>query len=482
MALQPVSDPALLEQLNASEMPQGLRAVSDPTILAQLNGQQLQAPPPSFGKQLLSAAVRPIAKGLGALPLMAMDAGVGARNLITGSRYDMPSKMFNDSLDQYTLKPEGIGKAAEFVSSSLVSGALGFPQAARQVPGNFVKPAANATEETLRAGQQAGYVAPPAQANPTLTARVAEGLAGKTSVAQAASSHNQSVTNQLAKRAIGLADDVPLTREVLSTVRSQAGQAYKAVAESGDIVPDGQFLDELAQLGRSADEIAKDFPDANVAASKEIGDLTNSLLRDKFSAKSAMEYLKELRKQASSNLSFQSSADPAKRALGMAQREAAATLEDLTVRRLTQQGRPDLAEAFDQARKLIAKTYSVESALNESTGNVVATALGGQLKRDKPLSGDLELAARFARTFPKATREVNESLPFLSPWDFGWGGIGSVVAGNPLPAAYPFARMGLRKWLLSPQGQRMAAGQGVLGQVPPGMVMGSLPAAQQLTQ
>lgn len=469
--------------------------------------QTPQQPEPSFMSQLGRQAGLQLARVpidvVAALPLMAMNAGVGARNLLTGSNYELPGETFNKALDQYlphaqttgekvitTLEgmllggkmpaPQELGDA-----KTAISGMLGFgkpPASAPSIPSNFVSPPANMTQEVLRSGQQAGYVAPPAQARPSWGARLGEAMAGKASVAQAAGEHNQTVTNTLARRALGLSDDAPLTVDTLSAIRANAGRVYKQVADTGEIAADNQFLDDLSNIGRSAEEIAKDFPDADVAASKEIGDLTNSLLRDKFSAKSAVEYLKELRSQASSNLSYQASADPAKRALGMAQREAAASLEDLIGRHLVQQGQPELAGSFDQARKLIAKTYSVQSALNESTGNVVANALGSQLKRGKPLSGQLELAARFARAFPKATRETNESQPFLSPWDFGWGGIGSIAAGNPLPFAYPFARIGIRKFLLSPAGQRMAAGQGTLGQIPPGLVMGSVPVSQQLTQ
>lgn len=75
-----------------------------------------------------SAAIRPFAKGIAAAPLLAMDAGVAARNLIMGENYEHPSQMFNRALDSYTTTPEGLGKVAEFVSSGLVgAGALPNP-------------------------------------------------------------------------------------------------------------------------------------------------------------------------------------------------------------------------------------------------------------------------------------------------------------------------------------------------------------------
>jgi hypothetical protein len=423
-----------------------------------------------------SSFVRPLAKGVAALPLMAMDAGVAARNLVTGENYEHPSTMFNRALDSYTTPAaKGAGKVAEDISSMLVGGAIPGPQAASQLSAGFVRPAANATQQVLRQGRQAGYVAPPSTTpNPSPLARTLEGISGKAATAQAASTRNQEVTNRLARRAVGLADDAPLTRESLSAVRAQAGKVYEQVADSGEIVPDSKFLEELIAMGRGADDIAKDFPGANVAASKEIQQLTESLLRDKFSARSAIEYLKELRKSASSNTTGLASADPAKRALGYAQREAAGTLEGLIARHLESIGKGSLAQRFNEARTLIAKSHDVESALNEATGNVVAHTVGQLAKKGKPLSGDLETIALFSRAFPKATQEVNQSFLGLSPLDWTAGGLGSVATGSPLPALIPAARVASRSALMSGPMQRQAAGLPGRG-VPPSAVMAAAP-------
>lgn len=517
MALRPVSDPALIEQLNAQQSAR--QPVSDPAILAQLNAEQQQPQMPQQGLgRGLGLGARAMFEGVNAMPQMAQNAGVEWRNLAEqgvnkhapglaqgiysmnrgiagampegkirdvvsailpqdqGPAYESASETSRQSLNQIGLpEPQTFGEKALSLGISGVTGAkLPAPQAASQAPAGFSRGSLPSVgEQTLRESQAAGYVVPPATARPTLGNRLMEGAAGKTNVAQAASARNQEVTNTLAKRALDLPDDAPLTLDTLGKIRAQAGKVYEQVGKAGEIRPDSQYLDELASLGKSADDIAKDFPDADVAATEKIGDLVNSLLRDKFDAKSALSYLKELRAQASGNLSYQNSADPAKRALGMAQREAAASLEDLIGRHLASTGDAGLASSFDAARRTIAKTYTVQSALNESTGNVAASALGGQLKKGKPLSGELEVAARFARAFPKAAKEVTESFPGISPWDFGWGGIGSVVAGNPLPAAYPFARMGLRSYLLSQKGQQAATTPGLGQGVPPELLMGA---------
>lgn len=75
---------------------------------------------PGIASQALSAIERPIDQAGMALPLMAADAGVAAKNLVTGSRSEMPSQRFERWLDERTATPQGVGKAAETVSSMLV--------------------------------------------------------------------------------------------------------------------------------------------------------------------------------------------------------------------------------------------------------------------------------------------------------------------------------------------------------------------------
>jgi hypothetical protein len=393
-----------------------------------------------------SAVVRPLARGVAALPLMAMDAGVGTRNFLTGEDYEHPSSMFSKALDSYTTPAaDGVGKVAEDISSMLVGGALPAPAVA-----NATKAVGSMLPKTVgQASEAAGYVIPPSQKEGAgVLSRTLEGIAGKTSVAQRAAMKNQPTTNGLAARAIGL-EKAPESGEgwkaAIHKVRETAGAVYKQVGEAGDIVPDEKYLADLSEMSQASEAILKDFPDAAPAAAKEIEKLTNSLLRDKFDAKSAMEYLKELRSQASGNLSWNNSSDPAKRALGMAQREAAGTLEDMVVRHLTAQGNGDLAKAFESARTQIAKSYVVQGALNESTGNIAANAITGSLKKGKVLTGELGTIAKFGQAFPKAAKEVNESFPGISPWDAGFATVAGVATGNPLVAAYPLARIGLRE-------------------------------------
>ncbi len=300
-------------------------------------------------------------------------------------------------------------------------------------------------DTTLRDARRAGYVVPPSTTNPTVTNRLAESVSGKAATQQAAALRNQATTNRLIREDLGLAEGAPLTRESLKTIRERAGNVYRAMKSAGEVAVDSAYLDDLAGLTQSVDEVAKDFPDANVAAGKEINDLVDTLLRDKFRVSSAVEYTKQLRAAAGANLAY--GADPTRRALGRAQWEAAGALEDVVVRHLENTGKGHLASRFDQARTLIAKTHTVESALNESTGNINAMALARELKKGKPLTGGIEMAARFAQAFPRASREVLDS-PGVSAVDALVAGAGAATV-NPGMLAMPAGRIGARAGILS---------------------------------
>jgi hypothetical protein len=440
---------------------------------------------------------RAAAKGVAALPLMAMDTGVALRNFGTnlvrgitptladfnpfakegGSpmEYELPSSMFESALDEYLPRPETrTEKVANFVESVVAGAKIPAPQAAQQAPVGFVRPSASPTEQILREAHEAGYVVPPTTAKPSLVNKMAEGFAGKITTAQSASAKNQEITNELVRKTLGFQKGQPITADALQGLRETAGKVYAQIADSGEIVADARYLDDLAQLGRGVDEVAQSFPGANVGAQKQVGELVDSLLQEKFSSKAALQYLRELRKQASTNLSGLNAADPQKQALGMAQREAASTLEDLILRHLEATGKADIAQSFDKARRVIAVTHSVEDALNEATGNVIAGKLGQQFAKGKPLSKNLELAAQFSRAFPKASKEITESMPGVSPLDW-MVSIGSAMAAqHAAPMAGIFARPAMRQALLAPWWQ-----QGLTDAVPyaPQQAIGIAPSA-----
>jgi hypothetical protein len=324
-------------------------------------------------------------------------------------------------------------------------------------------------DSTLIAGQKAGFAVPPTMANPSVLNRVLEGIPGKAGVAQGASLKNQEVTNKLAKQALGMTDDVPITEESLKALRAEAGKAYQVLKDfPGRFKADTQFTDDLARIGSDFSEAANEFPD--LVKNDAIEALKTALNKPDIGPKATVELIKKLRFDASKNL--KSFDDPAKAALGQAQRSAAEALDGLIERNITASN-PGAAQAYKQARTLIAKSYDVEAALNESTGNVSAKVLAKAYEKGKPISGELETIARFSSSFPKATQNVEPLSGVLgsTPLDWGIGLATSVATQNPLlmatTAARPVARWGmlgpLQSTLASPQSYKLPLTNKALG-------------------
>lgn len=301
--------------------------------------------------------------------------------------------------------------------------------AGRAIGGTLSGPAP--TPELLQAAQAAraqGYVMPPTQVRPTLTNRLMEGFSGKITTAQNASAKNQVVTNRLAAQAVGLPGDAPITPDALNAVREEAGKAYQALAA----LPDAPPVQGSSVMNRPAVE--------------------------GFSPQQALQELRQARNDATAWFAaYGRSASPDDQAKAKAAAALASSIEKKFEDYAKALGRDDLVPAMQEARRLIAKTYTVEKALNPTTGTVDARKLGAMVTKGKPLTDGLREAGEFANRFPKAAQPIEGmgSLPQTSPLDWFSGAVlGSTV--NPLAAAAVVARPAARAAILSgPMQNRM---------------------------
>lgn len=308
--------------------------------------------------------------------------------------------------------------------------------------------------QAVTAARSSGYVIPPTQAKPTFGNRLLEGFSGKLTTAQNASAANQGVTNAKAATALGLAPDTKLTPDVLTNVRNVAGQAYDAIGAAGTIAPGQAYTKALDDIAAPYLKAAQGFPNAKPSP---VLDLVESLKSPSFDAGSAVAKIKELR--AAADDAFRTGNTD----IARASKSAAKALEDAIEDHLSQSGATGLLQQFRDARQLIAKTYSVEKALNPASGNVDARKLAAQLAKGKPLSGEMKEAAEFAARFPKAAQSIEGmgSLPQTSPLDWALGAGMSASTANPLMLASVMARPAARKLALSPVVQdRLIASQG----------------------
>ncbi len=291
---------------------------------------------------------------------------------------------------------------------------------------------------------KAGYVIPPEDLGGGALTKLASGLGGKIKTAQQASERNQQVTNQLARQSLGMPADAPLTGDTLKAIRQQAGQAYDGIKNTGTVTADTAYAKTLTDIGQKYTAASQAFPGA---VKSEIPDLVNALKQPSFSADAAVEMTKILRNSADAAFS------KGDKGLGKATREASDALEGMLERHLQTTGAPDALQAFREARQAIARTYTVEKALNAATGDVSAPILANALKRGKPLSGDLRTIAEAGQAFPKAMQALKEAPKSLSPLDWAVAG-GGAMTGNPLALGSLAVRPAVRSALLSKPSQR----------------------------
>ncbi len=264
----------------------------------------------------------------------------------------------------------------------------------------------------------AGYVLPPTMASekPGPVSNLLSAASGKIKIGQAASAKNQNITNQLIARSVGLAEDQPITEAALEAVRDNAGQSYEAVRNAPiQIMPDQKWASEIKSINNVSPSAKATLPSimGNPDLENMLGDLGKM---QALSPNDAVDAIRALRFQAQQNL--KNFAAPKTMDLGRAQSQAAHALEGLLERNLVAattarapigaQGgdMTQLVSQLQDARKLIAKTYTVEKALNPATGNIDASVLGRLLKGGTPLEGDQASVAKAALAFPKATQNV----------------------------------------------------------------------------
>lgn len=339
-------------------------------------------------------ALQPVAAGESRL----QNAGIGA---ITGAG------------TQY-----GLGKLGSFLDNRV---------AASQAKGAEQQLQNAGKDEITRAAQQAGLSVSPTHANPTLLNRALEGYAGKINTQQAISIKNQPVVDSLIKSDLGLAADAKVTPQVLEGIRTKAYNAgYAPIKAQKALVPDQQFSSEIASLG--GPEYASMVAEVPEMANPEIGKLTEALSKPEFSGSTAVNLIRKLRYNANAN--FKNAQNPQALELAHAQANAANALEGMVERNLATRGMDDAVVRFQEARQLIAKTHTAESALNQS-GSFVANSFTKALDKGKPLTGNQKLVAQFADMYPKAAQEVTSAMPGVSPLDYAAAGTVAAATHNP---------------------------------------------------
>ena len=264
--------------------------------------------------------------------------------------------------------------------------------------------------EVFKEARQEGYKIPrSATTKATFMSNRGEGLAGKEALEQKFTIENQATTNNIAKRVVGTNEKLSFT--LLAKKRAQASWPYE---ELRAISPRASAV--LNRLQDYRNQSTEQWQSYRVSAKPKA-------LRKAKVADSNVEMLeKQLEKLAA------------------------------------QAGRKDLVVKLKEARKYIAKTYDIEKALNDTTGDVNAhviakiydkhkgkidteryspdelakinkqrEALGYEPIEQKP---SLATVARFAKAYPNfSSPGAKERGPGIGRMEYLGGGVGSGLGG-----------------------------------------------------
>ncbi len=476
---------ARIEELEAEQA-----AVERPDVLREVIGETISdiRGIPEAALQLATGGAATAAGGVAAIPVTAFEAlrggedPAGAGRAVierfqdigtfqprteVGQRAAEAIQAPLESLEQFAdIAGEVTGDPEDVLGATLVKTAiLAAPALFGLRRGPIItKPAPKPTprQQVAATAAEEGYVTAPSVRGEAGAAGLAEGAGGVLKVKQAAVEANQVVTNRLASRAVGLPEEVPVTIDVLQGIRQQASQAYENVRGVGRVFTDNRFQRDLSASIKQFKNAARDFPEL---AKTEIIDLVDSLRVAEFDAGAGIDAISLLRNRA--DVAFRGG----DKALGNSYRAASNAVESVLERHLGRGGDPPLVDAFRQARQQIAETYSVQEALQgRITGEVSATQLASQLKKGKPLTGDLRVIADFANTFPGVSTLFKGTAQAFSPLDIagasiggaigvGVGALGAGVSAGALPVIGALTRPLLRRAALSEVARRSGLGR-----------------------
>ena len=365
-----------------------------------------------------------------------------AQNVLTGSTTAGITSAAAQAAETGTINPMQL-------ANEITAGALMTLPTATVSGLTTPKGPANLTQAQLVAERAIaeGATLPPTQVNPSMLNKLLEGFSGKQQTGQVASIKNQEAINTQARKVLNLPEDTVITPQILQDYRNVKGQAYDALKSNNTYYTDKQFITDVNKRTTELQKLAN-----TTDVSSELNVL-NGLKQMNFDGVGLVEQMKRLKFDGEANVM---SMDPAKKSLGQAQKFAARQLEDLAERNLQKFGQPDVMTNFKQARQDIAKSYTIEKALNAVTGDVSGAKLGQRAAAGKIVPSELQALSDAAAAYPTAFQNVSRigSVPGISPLDVGAAGIAAASASNPSLLATVLGRPAVRAGITSPIFQR----------------------------
>lgn len=295
-----------------------------------------------------------------------------------------------------------------------------------------------------------------------------ESLGGATASKRQIQLENQQTINDAVKRQLKIKGD-EISPNALKAVREREGKIYDQFSTIAE-----EAKPKLAALDEQRRKI--ELMDPNYARQKGIViadelrnfDTTNQSLRESLTAAVNSDPL-ELRRvrgeaQAMMDAYYASggkNVDAQTKAFEL--RDQAKKIEESMEVAAANAGKPELSKKLVNARRMIARTYSAEDALNPGNFNIDPDKLGQAALRGTPLDGELATIANFRNAYPQSVREASKvAEPGVSHAATVLAGGGTLlgtkdpVLAGAAAMAMPLAREAARGFLTSDAAQKRA--------------------------
>lgn len=335
---------------------------------------------------------------------------------------------------------EYTGQVADIAQQSGIAGLAGMGNIGRtmQSPKKVTSlPSQNVTRDTiLKSAQQEGYSALPSQVGAGIGSRTLETISGKYKAEELASSKNQLVTNNLARRYLNLPEDSALSELTFSQLKKDYGKPYEEVRK----LPKTQIGVSSTKSPKTGQMVqTKIYKDGNqivddLQIAREDSSILQRALDDQISPPKNPAEIRQRLQSAKNNVK---------------------ALENQLEKLALKNKRQDLLPELQKARVNIAKVYSVQNATNTELGMVDAKKIGKDLDKGKRLTNELKLVGSFANAFPKVNKFVPESPNMATIYDVAFASGLGAFEPTQMAAALPLGRIASRYTMLNPTYQRL---------------------------
>jgi len=329
------------------------------------------------------------------------------------------------------LGQEYAGNVGEVLQQSGVQGLMGMPVQGARVPKlktDFSK-AQNVTRDAiLQNARKEGFTVLPSQIGAGIVPRSLEIMSGKFKAEELQGYKNTQAATNSARKYLGLTEDTPLNDITFDKLK----ETYAAPYETLSALPKTEISTQTVKSAKTGG--------VSTTPIYKTGEVLNEQL------KIARDDARILQRALDNELNPPKNPNQIRKELQAAKNDVKKLEREFEILAL-KNNRKDLIPELNEARKNIAKVYTIENATNTELGLVDSKKIGKQLSKGVPLTNEMKTVAEFANAFPKASKFVSEKPNLATIYDLAFASGGALA--SPYLAALPLARVAGRYGVLS---------------------------------